>query len=84
MKISEMMKCEDVMLEFLKNHPEVTIMLQYDLAAKSWVVGMNWSKTGSFKKVCFLINNESKQPHEELNERLIKEYEARTSDAEVN
>ena len=77
MDTKEMIKCEDVVLEFLKKHPDVTVMLQYDAAAKSWVVGMNRSKSDFFRKVCFLINCESKHPHEELHDRMNYEYETR-------
>lgn len=55
--MNEMLKCEDVILKFIKSHPDVTIVVEYDAINESYVIGINSTRGGKFKKHKFVVNS---------------------------
>lgn len=55
--MGDMLKCEDVILGFIKSHPDVTIVVEYDAINESYVIGINSTRGGKFKKHKFVVNS---------------------------
>lgn len=55
--MDEMLKCEDVILKFIKSHPDVTVVVEYDVANECYVIGINATRGGKFRKHKFVVNS---------------------------
>lgn len=55
--MSDMLKCEDVILRFIKSHPDVTIVVEYDAINECYVIGINSTRGGKFRKHKFAVNS---------------------------
>lgn len=55
--MNEMLKCEDVILKFIKSHPDVTVVVEYDVTNDCYVIGINATRGGRFKKHKFVVSS---------------------------
>lgn len=73
--MNEMLTCEDVILKFIKSHPDVTVVVEYDVANECYVIGINATRGGRFKKHKFTVSSKySDSVSAEVFERLLVGY----------
>ena len=73
--MGDMLKCEDVILGFIKSHPDVTIVVEYDAVNESYVIGINSTRGGKFRKHKFVVNSKySSNINREVYENLSFGY----------
>ena len=73
--MNEMLKCEDVILKFIKSHPDVTVVVEYDVANDCYVIGINTTRDGRFKKHKFVVSSKyGDSVSAEVFERLLFGY----------
>lgn len=73
--MNEMLKCEDVILKFIKSHPDVTVVVEYDVANECYVIGINATRGGRFKKHKFAVSSKyGDSVSAEVFERLLVGY----------
>lgn len=79
--MGDMLKCEDVILGFIKSHPDVTVVVEYDAINECYIIGINSTRGGKFYKYSFMVKNSgdaSERIRDEL-DRINYEMKARES-----
>lgn len=72
--MGEVLKCEDVILQFIKSHPDVTIVVEFDAVRRMYVVGINSTSGGRFRKSKFSVDPFSRDVDREVLESLYHAY----------
>lgn len=73
--------CEGAILDFIKLHPDVTVVVEYDTINESYIIGINSTRGGKFYKYSFMVKNSgdaSERVRDEL-DRINYEMKARES-----
>ena len=72
--MGEVLKCEDVILQFIKSHPDVTIVVEFDAVRRMYVIGINSTAGGRFRKSKIVIDAFSRDIDREVLESLYHAY----------
>ena len=72
--MGEIMKCEDLILQFINSHPDVTIVVEFDDVRRMYVIGINSTSGGRFRKSKFVIDPSSRDVDREVLESLYHAY----------
>ncbi len=55
--MGRLLKCEDLILQFIKSHPDVTIVVEYDAGYERYVIGLHSESGGKFRKSKFTVKS---------------------------
>lgn len=58
--MGEVLKCEDMILQFIKSHPDVTIVVEFDAVRSMYVIGIHSEAGGKFRKAKFMVSSDDK------------------------
>ena len=72
--MDEVLKCEDMILQFIKSHPDVTIVVEFDVVRRMYTIGLNSTAGGRFKKSKFSVDPFSRDVDREVLESLYHAY----------
>ena len=78
--MGEFLKCEDMILQFIKSHPDVTIVVEFDAVRRMYVIGINSTSGGRFRKSKFIIDPSSRDVDRVVLESLYHAYNEVTSE----
>ncbi len=53
----DLVSYEDVILKFIKSHPDATIIIEYDQVRDQYIVGLHSEARGKFRKYKFILSD---------------------------
>jgi len=55
--MNDLVSYEDVILKFIKSHPDVTIIIEYDQVRDQYIIGLHSEARGKFRKYKFILSD---------------------------